>query len=96
MRGDTPQQITELGQRFADPQQRGDAEGLESVLAGDFKLVGPLGFVLDKEQWIAAPLRGAAGVELRWDEVDVRDYGDNAVAIGHQSQEATCQDPGGR
>jgi ketosteroid isomerase-like protein len=92
MPGDTAQQITELGQRFADAQQRGDADALESLLAGDFKLVGPVGFVLDKEQWIEQHRSGALQVsELRWDEVDVRDYGDTAVAIGHQSQEATYQ-----
>jgi len=48
--------------------------------------------VLDKEQWIEQRRSGALQVsELRWDEVDVRDYGDTAVAIGHQSQEATYQ-----
>lgn len=92
MSGETAQQVKDLGRRFADAQERGDADALEELLSEDFRLVGPLGFVLDKQKWIEQHRSGALQVSsLRWDEVDVRDYGQVAVAIGHQSQEASYQ-----
>jgi hypothetical protein len=35
--------VRELGNRLAEAQRRGDASALDSLLADDFKLVGPLG-----------------------------------------------------
>jgi ketosteroid isomerase-like protein len=85
-------QIRDLGQRFAEAQEQGDAAALESLLADDFKLVGPLGFVLDKQLWLEQYRSGALVTRsMQWDEVDVRDYGDAAIAIGRQIQQATYQ-----
>jgi ketosteroid isomerase-like protein len=88
----TDQQIRDLGQRFAEAQQQGDAAALESLLADDFRLVGPLGFVLDKQVWLEQYRAGALVMRsVQWDEVDVRDYGDAAIAIGRQIQQAAYQ-----
>jgi ketosteroid isomerase-like protein len=60
---------------------------LQELLTEDFRLVGPFGFVLDKQQWLQRYRSGALRItSLRWDEVDVRAYGEVAVAIGHQHQ----------
>lgn len=39
--------------RRATAQQAVDLDALDALLADDFVLVGPLGFVLDKPQWRA-------------------------------------------
>jgi ketosteroid isomerase-like protein len=89
MANKTEQQINELGQAFAKAQQNGDLAALQELLTEDFRLVGPLGFVLDKQQWLQQYRSGALRItSLDWDDVDVRDYGEVAVAIGHQHQEA--------
>jgi ketosteroid isomerase-like protein len=89
MANNTQQQVNELGQAFANAQQNGDVAALQELLTEDFRLVGPLGFVLDKQQWLQQYRSGALRItSLRWDEVDVRDYGEVAVAIGHQHQQA--------
>jgi ketosteroid isomerase-like protein len=84
------QDVEELGQEWAAAEQRGDTAALERLLADDFVGIGPLGFMLTKEQWLA---RHAAG-DLRygsitWDDVQVRVYGDAAIATGRQVQEGT-------
>jgi ketosteroid isomerase-like protein len=81
--------VRELGQLWAEGQQRNDAAALGDVLADDFKLVGPLGFILGKEEWLDQFRSGAFTVRsVSWDEVDVRIHGSAAIAIGRQTQEA--------
>jgi ketosteroid isomerase-like protein len=85
-------QILEHGRRWADAQPRGDVDALGALLADDFVLVGPLGFVLDKQQYLGSrrsgDLRHAA---FAWNDVRVRLYGDTAVAVGSQTQQSTYQ-----
>jgi ketosteroid isomerase-like protein len=50
-------QILELGRRWADAERAGDADALEQLLADDFLLVGPLGFMLDKTRTSARSAR---------------------------------------
>jgi hypothetical protein len=84
--------ILDLGLQFAHAQEAGDLEALESLLTDDFKLVGPLGFVLDKHQWLGQYRSGALKIHsVRWEDVDVRDYANVAVAIGRYAQQAEYQ-----
>jgi uncharacterized protein (TIGR02246 family) len=86
---DTREQVRDLGRRWAEAQERGDADALDSLLTDDFMLVGPLGFVLTKQQWLDQFRSGAlVASSVEWDEVDVRDYGPVAVAIGRERQHA--------
>jgi ketosteroid isomerase-like protein len=89
----TETEILELGQRWAAAEQAGDVSTLDILAVPDFTLVGPLGFMLNKEQWLARYGDGSALVtkSLVWDQVSVRDYGDTAVAIGVHTQEASYQ-----
>jgi hypothetical protein len=65
---------------------------LDSLATPDFTLVGPLGFVLTKEQWLDRYRSGAFVTKtLSWDDVQVRDYGDAAVAVGVHDQQASYQ-----
>ena len=85
----TDNEIRELGRRWADAEQRGATAALDAMAVADFTLVGPLGFVLDKQQWLDR-YRSSDFVthSLEWDEVSVRDYGTAAIAIGRQTQRA--------
>src|SRR5436190_6507559 len=85
-------QVLELGQRWAAAERAGDADALEPLLADDFLLVGPLGFMLDKRQYLGSRRSGDLKHEsLVWDDVHVRGYGGTAVAVGSQTQRTTFQ-----
>jgi ketosteroid isomerase-like protein len=85
----TPEAIMELGHRWADAERRGDAGALDELAIGDFTLVGPLGYILTKQQWLDRYRDGdLVTTELGWEDVAVRDYGDAAVAVGVQVQRA--------
>jgi hypothetical protein len=100
MSGDNDQQVIEVGKRFARAQQEGDTDTLELLLSDDFRLVGPLGFVLDKQTWLAQFRSGALVMHsVEWDDVAVCIHGDAAIAIGRQTQQAEYQGkpaPGGQ
>jgi ketosteroid isomerase-like protein len=88
----TDEQVRELGRHWADAERRGDVAALEALTTTDFTLVGPRGFVLNKQQWLDRYRTGALVTRsLTWDEVEVRDYGSAAVAIGRHTQEAAYQ-----
>lgn len=83
------QRVTELVRQWADAEVRGDIAFLDDTLADDFIGVGPRGFMLTKEQWLARYRSGdLRNASLVLDEVMVRDYGEAAVVIGRQVQRA--------
>src|SRR5437879_12809051 len=84
--------IDQLAPRWIDAERRGDAAALEPLLANDFVLVGPLGFVLDKQQYLGSRRSGdLQHSSLTWDDIRVRDYGQLAIAVGTQPQPSTHQ-----
>lgn len=86
----TEQQIRNLGDEWIGAEQRADVAYLDAFAADDFTLVGPLGFILDKRQWLERYTGGAfATHSMTWTDVAVRDYGDAAVAVGAVEQEAS-------
>jgi ketosteroid isomerase-like protein len=85
----TTDEIRDLGARWVDAELAADVDTLDALATDDFRLGGPVGFVLDKQQWLDRYRSGDFSTSaLAWSDVDVRDYGDSAVAIGTQSQEA--------
>jgi ketosteroid isomerase-like protein len=89
----THDQILELGRQWAAAELRGDAETLGALLDADFVCVGPLGFVLDREQYLAGRRSGDLQQQaFAWEGVRVRVYGEAAVAVGSQVQQTTYQD----
>src|SRR3954452_22069612 len=86
----TSEQIHELGDRWVAAEIAADTDTLEQLVTDDFRLVGPFGFVLDKEQWLDRYRSGDfSTAAMVWRDVEGREYGDCAVSIGTQSQEAS-------
>ena len=88
----TTTEIKDLLTRFAEAQRLCDADELSELLTDDFKLVGPLGFVVSKQEWLKQFRTGMLQIEsLEWDEIDIRThaYAHFAIAIGSLTQTAT-------
>lgn len=78
-----------LADAWIAAELRGDIPFLERTLADDFVAVGPLGFMLTKREWIERHQSGSMTyTALALEEVTARVYGDAAVLIGRQSQDA--------
>jgi ketosteroid isomerase-like protein len=89
----TEQELKKLSEEWAAAELRGDTGFLERTLADDFVGIGPLGFMLTKEDWLQRITSGALRYnQFDWDEVKVRVYGDAAIVIGRQTQKAKYQD----
>ena len=85
-------QILELGRRWARAELQKDTDILASLLDPDFNCVGPVGFVINKEQYLGARRSGDLKHEaFAWEDVHVRVYGDAAIAVGSQYQTSTFQ-----
>ena len=83
-------QILALGNRWAQAEQNADTTALDELAAQDFRLVGPFGFILDRNQWLQRYDTGdLTTISLDWDQVEVREFGDTAIAIGRHTQRAT-------
>jgi hypothetical protein len=84
------QEVMRLADNWATAELRGDSAFLEKTLADDFIGIGPLGFMLTKQEWLARHEAGDLKYEsFSLDEVKVRVYNDDAaVLIGRQSQNA--------
>jgi ketosteroid isomerase-like protein len=83
------EEIRDLGAAWVDAEVAADVDTLDALATDDFHLVGPFGFVLDKQQWLDRYRSGDfATTALTWHDVEAREYGDSVVTIGTQSQEA--------
>ena len=84
------QEVVRLADAWANAELRADTTLLERILADDYIGIGPLGFMLTKQEWLARHETGDLKYEsFNLDEVKVRVYNDAAVLIGRQVQNAT-------
>ena len=81
------QEVLHLANAWATAELRGDAAFLERTLADDFIGIGPLGFLLTKQEWLARHQSGDLKYDsFNLDEVKVRVYNDAAILTGRQAQ----------
>ncbi|TMC94638.1 MAG: nuclear transport factor 2 family protein [Chloroflexi bacterium] len=74
----------------ATAELHGDTAFLERTLTDDFVGIGPLGFMLTKQEWLARHQSGDLKyASFSLDEVKVRVYNDAAILIGRQVQNGT-------
>jgi ketosteroid isomerase-like protein len=89
----TQELVRNLDYRWARAEEDGDVAALDALTTDDFTLVGPVGFVLDKRQWLAryGPDGALVTHALVWEDATIREYGDTAVAVGVLEQKAEFQ-----
>ena len=86
-------ELKRLVEDWASAELRGDAASLGSTLADVFIGIGPRGFMLTKDQGLERHESGKLRYRcIRWDEVQVRLYGDAVVVTGRQSAEGEYED----
>ncbi|AXK36436.1 nuclear transport factor 2 family protein [Streptomyces armeniacus] len=84
------EELREFGRRWAEAERRGDAAALDRLLTEDFHGVGPRGFVIGRDEWLERYSDDwLIHDSFDWRPVQVRRYGDAAVANGVQSQQST-------
>jgi uncharacterized protein (TIGR02246 family) len=82
------QEVSDLVKRYATAELNGDADAYDDLVTDDFHGVGPVGFVLDKQQWVGR-LANVKNDAFEVKDATVRTYGDSAVVVGVQDQKTT-------
>ena len=83
------QEVLRLADTWASAELRGDTAFLERTLSDDFIGIGPLGFMLTKQEWLARHRTGDVKYDsFGLDEGKVRVYNDAAILTGRQIQTA--------
>ncbi len=77
---------------WTDAERAGDTDRLEALLANDFYAVGPLGFVLPKQAWLARHRQGDLSYQtFDLDEVETHLLGDAALVTARNNTRGTYQ-----
>ncbi len=80
-------EVLDVVQRWADVELRGDADGYGDLLAPDFVGIGPVGFVLNGDQWADRHRGDLKNEEFKVQDAHVRIYGgDTAIVEAIQKQ----------
>src|SRR6266568_688483 len=89
-REQTEQEVAQLTDTWATAELQGDTAFLEKCLSDDFVGIGPLGFLLTKQEWLARHQSGDMKYTAHTlDEARVRAYNEATIVIGRLTQEAT-------
>jgi ketosteroid isomerase-like protein len=74
--------IDELLRGWTEAERATDPDAMRPLLADDAVVVGPVGFVLDKEAYVTR-LDDLHYDHLELDEIAVHEHADAAVVVGH-------------
>jgi ketosteroid isomerase-like protein len=86
------QAIEEFLTTWAAAEQAGDTTALDIQLTSDFTAVGPLGFLLTKQAWLARHRRGDLTYQdFTLSEVDARTAGGTAIVIARNNTRGSYQ-----
>ena len=84
------QAVLDLVGRWARAELDGDVAAFDELLAPEFVGIGPVGFVLDREQWVHRHRAGVKNDEFAVEEPHVRAFGDTVLVEGVQRQVTTA------
>jgi hypothetical protein len=86
-------QIRRLVDDYAEAERTNNVELMQAMLHDDFIGIGPLGFMLTKEQWLDRHASGDLAYEqFEFVERSIREYEHVAVVISRQNQVALFKD----
>ena len=76
--------------RWVEAEAHGDTATLHALLHDDFQGDGPRGYVLTKQEWLDRYRTGDLVIHsFTWQDVELREFDDSAVAMGIQTQAAS-------
>jgi ketosteroid isomerase-like protein len=84
-------EVLALVDRLAVAEVRGDPALLDALLAEQFVGVGPLGFVLSRQQWLERFRNGLENRSFSIGDPQVHDHGTAAVVVGVLDQQTVWQ-----
>src|SRR5689334_1377686 len=88
----TEKDVLELVDAWAATELAGDADQCLELLAEEFRGIGPVGFVLNREQWTARHRDGnLVNHEFAVTDAEVTGYGDTAIVRAVQQQKTTVR-----
>ena len=83
--------VLDLVRRWAAAEEQMDADRLDGLLAEGFVGVGPLGFVLTRDQWLVRFRNGLANRAFAVEDPQVHPHDAAAVVVGVLAQETSWQ-----
>lgn len=89
--GTSNEEVTAFLAEWTRAEQGGDTAVLDRRLVGDFLGVGPLGFILSKQDWLERYARGLHYDAFSLDDAQVRVYGDTAVSSANRTSRAPTE-----
>jgi hypothetical protein len=81
--------VLDLLRRWAEAEEHNDAGALADVLAADFVGVGPVGFVLNRDQWLVRFDNGLVNRAFTVEQPQVHDHEAAAVVVGALTQQTS-------
>jgi ketosteroid isomerase-like protein len=94
---DSTEELNKRAEEWTAAELEGDTASLGEILTDDFVGVGPRGFTLGREQWLQRHETGSLRYEcFGLDGVQIRRYGDAAIAVCRQIAEGVYEDENGR
>jgi ketosteroid isomerase-like protein len=82
-------EIPLLEQSWMDAWVVKDRATCERILADDFLLTSARGALMSKSEWLAGAMGPFVCSSIKWEQIQVRPFGDVAVVHGRSRQEAT-------
>ena len=83
--------VLDLVSRWTAAEQAMDSGALDGLLAEQFVGVGPVGFVLSREQWLKRFHNGLENLAFAVADPQVHDHGTAAVVVGVLDQQTSWQ-----
>ncbi|RMI30392.1 nuclear transport factor 2 family protein [Nocardia stercoris] len=87
----TESAVLDLVQRWAAAERDGDVSAFDTLLTSNFLGIGPVGFVLDVEQWVQRHRDGLLNHEFEVLEPHLREVGDVVLVEAVQRQRTTAR-----